>query len=132
MQTTDTNRRTEENGTAGPDGAGAPPPEDEDLIPPGRAAKIFGVDPKTILRWAASGRITRTRTVGGHGRYRESELRALVRARTGKASPAVGALGDSAVCATCGGTCLVNDGHTCTTRIERPAAHAGQSQDLAA
>jgi excisionase family DNA binding protein len=37
------------------------------------------VDPKTVTRWAASGRITSIRTPGGHRRFRESEVRALLR-----------------------------------------------------
>ncbi|HEY1323461.1 MAG TPA: BldC family transcriptional regulator [Streptosporangiaceae bacterium] len=42
-------------------------------------AALFRVDPKTVTRWAASGRITSIRTPGGHRRFRESEVRALLR-----------------------------------------------------
>ncbi len=41
-------------------------------------AALFRVDPKTVTRWAASGRIGSIRTPGGHRRFRESEVRALL------------------------------------------------------
>ena len=52
---------------------------DERLLTPGEVAALFRVDPKTVTRWAASGRITSIRTPGGHRRFRESEVRALLR-----------------------------------------------------
>jgi excisionase family DNA binding protein len=51
----------------------------EHLLTPGEVAALFRVDPKTVTRWAASGRITSIRTPGGHRRFRESEVRALLR-----------------------------------------------------
>ena len=39
---------------------------------------MFRVDPKTVTRWAAAGRISSIRTPGGHRRFRESEVRALL------------------------------------------------------
>ena len=39
---------------------------------------LFRVDPKTVTRWAAAGRISSIRTPGGHRRFRESEVRALL------------------------------------------------------
>ncbi len=39
---------------------------------------IFRVDPKTVTRWAAAGRIGSIRTPEGHRRFRESEVRALL------------------------------------------------------
>jgi excisionase family DNA binding protein len=41
---------------------------------------MFRVDPKTVTRWARDGRLTSVRTLGGHRRYRESEVLALLRA----------------------------------------------------
>jgi excisionase family DNA binding protein len=41
-------------------------------------AALFRVDPKTVTRWAAAGRISSIRTPGGHRRFRESEVRALL------------------------------------------------------
>ncbi|HZC40665.1 MAG TPA: BldC family transcriptional regulator [Streptosporangiaceae bacterium] len=51
----------------------------ERLLTPGEVASLFRVDPKTVTRWAASGRISSIRTPGGHRRFRESEVRALLR-----------------------------------------------------
>lgn len=50
----------------------------ERLLTPGEVAALFRVDPKTVTRWAASGRITSIRTPGGHRRFRETEVRALL------------------------------------------------------
>jgi excisionase family DNA binding protein len=58
----------------------------ERLLTPGEVAALFRVDPKTVTRWAASGRITSIRTPGGHRRFRESEVRALLRG-DGESSP---------------------------------------------
>ena len=41
---------------------------------------LFRCDPKTVTRWAKSGKLTSVRTPGGHRRYRESEVRALLTA----------------------------------------------------
>ncbi len=58
--------------------AGEPPPA---LLTPGEVASMFGVDAKTVSRWARDGRLTCYRTLGGHRRYLASEVRALARAR---------------------------------------------------
>jgi excisionase family DNA binding protein len=50
----------------------------ERLLTPGEVAALFRVDPKTVTRWAASGRISSIRTPGGHRRFRESEVRELL------------------------------------------------------
>jgi len=47
------------------------------LLTPGEVAAMFRVDPKTVTRWAAAGRISSIRTPGGHRRFREDEVRAL-------------------------------------------------------
>ncbi|MHB1596693.1 MAG: BldC family transcriptional regulator [Streptosporangiaceae bacterium] len=62
------------------------------LLTPGEVAALFRVDPKTVTRWAASGRISSIRTPGGHRRYREVEIRALL----GIDSESVGHNSDSA------------------------------------
>ena len=49
------------------------------LLTPGEVASLFRVDPKTVTRWAAAGRINSIRTPGGHRRFRESEIRDLLR-----------------------------------------------------
>ncbi|MDA3628094.1 BldC family transcriptional regulator [Saccharopolyspora oryzae] len=50
----------------------------EQLLTPGEVATLFRVDPKTVTRWATAGRIGSIRTPGGHRRFRESEVRALL------------------------------------------------------
>ena len=52
------------------------------LLTPGEVATLFRVDPKTVTRWASAGRIGSIRTPGGHRRFRESEVRALLRGAT--------------------------------------------------
>jgi excisionase family DNA binding protein len=39
---------------------------------------MFRVDPKTVTRWAKAGKLTSIRTLGGHRRYREQEVRQLL------------------------------------------------------
>ncbi len=50
----------------------------ERLLTPGEVALMFRVDPKTVTRWASSGRIRSIRTPGGHRRFRESEVTDLL------------------------------------------------------
>ena len=53
-------------------------PEAESLLTPAEVAAMFRVDPKTVTRWAKAGKLSSIRTLGGHRRYRESEVRALL------------------------------------------------------
>ena len=53
--------------------------EQEVLLTPAEVAKLFRVDPKTVTRWAKAGKITAIRTLGGHRRYRQSEVQALLK-----------------------------------------------------
>jgi excisionase family DNA binding protein len=48
----------------------------EPLLTPSEVASLFRVDPKTVTRWAKAGKLNAVRTLGGHRRYRESEIRA--------------------------------------------------------
>lgn len=50
----------------------------EKLLTPGEVAELFRVNAKTVARWARSGKITAIRTLGGHRRFREEEVRALL------------------------------------------------------
>ena len=52
--------------------------EGEALLTPAEVAALFRVDPKTVTRWAKAGKLTSLRTLGGHRRYRESEVRLLL------------------------------------------------------
>ena len=54
------------------------PTESEPLLTPAEVAAMFRVDPKTVTRWAKAGKLTSLRTLGGHRRYRESEVRQLL------------------------------------------------------
>jgi len=58
--------------------------EQEVLLTPAEVAKLFRVDPKTVTRWAKAGKITAIRTLGGHRRYRQSEIQALIKTTPAK------------------------------------------------
>lgn len=53
-------------------------PEVDELLTPGQVAKLFGVDPKTVTRWASAGKLTALHTLGGHRRYRAREVHRLL------------------------------------------------------
>ena len=52
--------------------------EQEVLLTPAEVASLFRVDPKTVTRWAKAGKLTSIRTLGGHRRYKESEVKLLL------------------------------------------------------
>lgn len=51
-------------------------PDDDKLLTPAEVAAMFRVNPKTVTRWARAGKIQAIRTLGGHRRFRLSEVRA--------------------------------------------------------
>jgi excisionase family DNA binding protein len=55
------------------------PAEQEVLLTPAEVAALFRVDPKTVTRWAKAGKLTAIRTLGGHRRYRRSEVQSLLK-----------------------------------------------------
>ena len=59
--------------------------DQEVLLTPSEVAALFRVDPKTVTRWAKSGKLTSIRTLGGHRRYKESEVKALLNSIPGEA-----------------------------------------------
>jgi excisionase family DNA binding protein len=59
----------------------------ESLLTPSEVAEMFRVDPKTVTRWAQAGRLSSVRTLGGHRRYREAEVRGLLRGTDTKRGP---------------------------------------------
>jgi excisionase family DNA binding protein len=61
----------------------------ERLLTPGEVATLFRVDPKTVTRWAASGRISSIRTPGGHRRFREAEVRELLEGNETAPDPSI-------------------------------------------
>lgn len=44
------------------------------LLTPSEVAAMFRVNPKTVTRWARAGKISAIRTLGGHRRFRTSEI----------------------------------------------------------
>jgi excisionase family DNA binding protein len=49
--------------------------DDDTLLTPSEVAAMFRVNPKTVTRWARAGKISAIRTLGGHRRFRASEIR---------------------------------------------------------
>jgi excisionase family DNA binding protein len=61
-----------------PDAATAPR-TDGDLLTPGQVAVLFGVNGKTVARWAKIGRLpAAVCTAGGHRRYRWADVHELL------------------------------------------------------
>ncbi len=52
--------------------------EHEVLLTPAEVASLFRVHPKTVTRWAKSGKLSVIKTLGGHRRYKDSEVKALM------------------------------------------------------
>ena len=54
--------------------------DDEDrLLTPAEVAQMFRVNPKTVTRWARAGKLNAIRTLGGHRRFRASEIERALR-----------------------------------------------------
>lgn len=52
---------------------------EDKLLTPREVAKAFRVDPKTVTRWAAAGRIPSVKTPGGHRRFRKADIDAALK-----------------------------------------------------
>jgi DNA-binding transcriptional MerR regulator len=53
--------------------------EGDKLLPPGQVRRLYGVAASTLRGWDSAGKLRAAqRTLGGHRRYRESEVRALL------------------------------------------------------
>ena len=50
----------------------------EALLTPSEVAALFRVNPKTVTRWARAGKLNAIRTLGGHRRFKASEIRACL------------------------------------------------------
>jgi len=48
---------------------------ENELLTPSEVAAMFKVNPKTVTRWARAGKISAVRTLGGHRRFRATEIR---------------------------------------------------------
>ena len=53
--------------------------DNDSLLTPAEVAAMFKVDPKTVTRWAQRGYLSSVRTLGGHRRYKEAEVKALLK-----------------------------------------------------
>lgn len=47
-------------------------------------ADLFGVDPKTVTRWAKAGQLPSFKTPGGHRRYRKSDCTKFINSQEAK------------------------------------------------
>jgi excisionase family DNA binding protein len=71
-------------------GFGPTPTTPSELLTPSEVATLFRVDPKTVTRWAKTGKLTSLRTLGGHRRYRRTEVYALLYPTPDAPAPTVG------------------------------------------
>lgn len=53
----------------------------DQLLTPGEVASLFRVKTRTVTAWNQAGKLSAVRTLGGHRRYREGEVRALLKKR---------------------------------------------------
>lgn len=60
-------------------------PDVERMLRPREVALLFKVDPKTVTRWAKSGRLTPVVLPSGHRRYRMSDVEALINSTSRRA-----------------------------------------------
>lgn len=49
-----------------------------ELLTPAEVGALFRVSPKTVSRWAMSGRLPAIRTLGGHRRFRREDVAAAL------------------------------------------------------
>lgn len=54
-----------------------PKPSEPKHLTASQAAALLQVSPKTVSRWAKEGRLPFLKTLGGHRRYPEAEIREL-------------------------------------------------------
>lgn len=64
------------------------PNQHSELLTPGEVASMFGVDPKTVTRWARGGRLRSIRTPGGHRRFYRADVLAIIEGGRGTAQEA--------------------------------------------
>ena len=55
--------------------------QEDELLTSGEVAAMFGVDRKTVNRWAEEGKISSIKTLGGHRRFLRSEIEQLVESK---------------------------------------------------
>jgi excisionase family DNA binding protein len=52
--------------------------DDAYILTPALGAELFAVSPRTVRRWADSGRLPSFRTIGGQRRFQWGEIRRVV------------------------------------------------------
>lgn len=62
----------------------------------GQACKLLNVDESTLRRWADAGQVRTFRTPGGHRRFAQTDVRAIVNGRGHKPAQGYGDVGDIA------------------------------------
>ena len=55
-------------------------PTSDMLLTPAEVAEMFRVNPKTVSCWARAGKISAIKTIGGHRRYKLSEVKKAIEA----------------------------------------------------
>jgi excisionase family DNA binding protein len=65
-------------GTTGNNGSAVPQPAEPRYLRTAQVAQLLQVSPKTVSRWAQEGKLPYLRTLGGHRRYPDKEIRALL------------------------------------------------------
>ncbi len=53
--------------------------DDDELLTPAEVGRLFRVNPKTVTRWAITGKIKAVRTLGGHRRFYRSEIERAIK-----------------------------------------------------
>jgi excisionase family DNA binding protein len=56
------------------------PPGTPEFLSTGEVARLFGVSPSAVARWARTGSLRAVRTPGGHYRFRAREVHRVARA----------------------------------------------------
>jgi excisionase family DNA binding protein len=59
---------------------------EDGIYTPGMVAELFHVNPKTVSRWARDGKLASFKTAGGHRRFKEADVKALLEAGNPDAS----------------------------------------------
>jgi excisionase family DNA binding protein len=59
-----------------------PRPTQPRYLRSGQVAKLMGLSPKTVSRYAKEGKLPYVRTLGGHRRYEERAIRELLATNT--------------------------------------------------
>jgi excisionase family DNA binding protein len=94
--------------------------EAEPLLTPAECAALFRVDVKTLARWGKTGKLHSVRTLGGHRRFYEREVRALIR---GEAWELPADLGQDPMAAPVGSLWPADEHGVAAVAMNRLAAH---------